>query len=164
MKKIHIKRIFPILIPTLCALLVLVLFRFVFYLGYVPSASMEPTIHKGSLILGLRQFGELKTGDIVIFRHDGRTLVKRIAASPGETYILNGSPITVPAGQYLLLGDNTAESNDSRHWANPFVTTQSIEAKLLLSINKANSATKAQEWSVSSNLTLFSTLLCGRTE
>lgn len=125
------KKLLPILIPVFCAILVLILFRFVFYLGYVPTASMEPTIHKGSLILGLRQFGELHTGDIVIFRHDGRTLVKRIAASPGETYILNGSPVTVPAGQYLLLGDNAADSYDARYWDDPFVSSSVIMAILI---------------------------------
>ena len=135
MKKIHIKRILPILIQILCALLVLVLFRFVFYLGYVPSASMEPTIHKGSLILGLRQFGELKTGDIVIFRHDGRALVKRIAAGPGETCILNGSPVTVPVGQYLLLGDNTADSYDARYWLEPYIPLAKLRARVLLTIS-----------------------------
>lgn len=131
MKQARIKRLLPILIPVFCAILVLVLFRFVFYLGYVPTASMEPTIHQGSLILGLRQFGELRTGDVVIFRHDGRTLVKRIAASPGETYILNGSPVTVPAGQYLLLGDNAADSYDARYWDDPFVSSSVIMAKLI---------------------------------
>ena len=125
------KKLLPILIPVFCAVLVLVMFRFVFYLGYVPTASMEPTIHQGSLILGLRQFGELRTGDIVIFRHDGRTLVKRIAASPGETYILNGSPVTVPVGQYLLLGDNAADSYDARYWDDPFVSSSVIMAKLI---------------------------------
>jgi signal peptidase I len=131
MKQKKTKRLLPILIPAFCAILVLVLFRFVFYLGYVPTASMEPTIHQGSLILGLRQFGELHTGDVVIFRHDGRTLVKRIAASPGETYILNGSPVTVPAGQYLLLGDNAADSYDARYWDDPFVSSSVIMAKLI---------------------------------
>ena len=122
------KKLLPILIPVFCAVLVLALFRFVFYLGYVPTASMEPTIRQGSLILGLRQFGELHTGDVVIFRHDGRTLVKRIAASPGETYILNGRPITVPAGQYLLLGDNADNSYDARYWDNPFVPEKDMIA------------------------------------
>ena len=131
MKRATMKKLLPILIPVFCAVLVLVLFRFVFYLGYVPTASMEPTIHQGSLILGLRQFGELRTGDIVIFRHDGRTLVKRIAASPGETYILNGSPITVPAGHYLLLGDNADDSYDARYWDDPFVSSSVIMAKLI---------------------------------
>lgn len=130
MKRARISRLLPILIPVLCAILVLVLFRFVFYLGYVPTASMEPTIHQGSLILGLRQFGELHTGDVVIFRHDGRTLVKRIAAGPGETYILNGRPITVPAGQYLLLGDNANDSYDARYWDDPFVPEKDLIAIL----------------------------------
>lgn len=126
----RIKRLLPILIPLLCAILVVLLFRTVFFLGYVPTASMEPTIPKGSLILGLRQFGELTTGDIVIFRHEGQTLVKRIAACPGEAYILNGSPITVPPDHYLLLGDNTAASYDARYWANPFTSADDILAKL----------------------------------
>ena len=124
------KKLLPILIPVFCAVLVLVLFRFVFYLGYVPTASMEPTIRQGSLILGLRQFGELHIGDVVIFRRGGRTLVKRIAAGPGETYNLNGSPVTVPAGHYLLLGDNTADSYNARCWENPFTPAEAIIAKL----------------------------------
>ena len=131
MKMRHVKRFLPILIPLLCALLVLLLFRFVFYLGFVPSPSMEPTIHQGSLILGIRIFSELRTGDIVIFLHDSRTLVKRIAACPGETYILNGSLITIPADHYLLLGDNADDSYDARYWENPFVPAHSIQAKLI---------------------------------
>lgn len=126
----RIKRLLPILIPILCAILVVLLFRTVFFLGYVPTASMEPTIPKGSLILGLRQYGELTTGDIVIFRHEGQTLVKRIAACPGETYILGGSQITVPTDHYLLLGDNTAASYDARYWSNPFTPADDIIAKL----------------------------------
>ena len=121
----------PILIPLLCALLVLLLFRFVFYLGFVPSASMEPTIPKGSMVLGARLYGELQTGDVVIFRHDGQTMVKRIAAGPGETYILNGTCITVPAAHYLLLGDNAADSYDARYWEDPFVPSTAIIAILI---------------------------------
>ena len=128
MKRATMKKLLPMLIPVFCAILVLVLFRFIFYLGYVPTASMEPTIHQGSLILGLRQFGELHTGDVVIFRRNGRTLVKRIAAAPGETYILNGRPITVPAGQYLLLGDNADDSYDARYWDDPFVPEKDMIA------------------------------------
>ena len=124
------KRLLPILIPLLCAILVLLLFRFVFYLGFVPSTSMEPTIRQDSLIIGFRLYGELRTGDIVIFRHDDRTLVKRIASGPGETYILNGSLITVPAGCYLLLGDNAADSYDARYWDDPFVPITAIIAVL----------------------------------
>ncbi len=124
------RRLLPILIPLLCALVILALFRFAFYLGFVPSTSMEPTIRQGSLIIGFRLYGELRTGDIVIFRHEGRTLVKRIAAGPGETCMLNGSPVTVPAGCYLLLGDNAADSYDARYWEDPFVPGTDIIAVL----------------------------------
>ena len=130
MKTRRSRKLLPFLIPLLCALMVLVLFRFVFYLGFVPSPSMEPTIHQGSLIIGFRLYSELRTGDIVIFRHEGRTLVTRIAAGPGGTCILNGSPITVPAGCYLLLGDNVADSYDARYWDDPFVPITAIIAVL----------------------------------
>ena len=123
------KKLLPILIPVFCAILVLVLFSFVFYLGYVPTASMEPTIPQGSLVLGVRRFGDLHPGDIVIFRHEGRILVKRIAAGPGETYILNGRPVTIPAGYYLLLGDNAEDSFDARYWEDPFIVSSDIIAK-----------------------------------
>ena len=59
--------------------------RSVFLIGYVPSASMEPTLHEGSFILGLRLYSEPKVGDIIIFEKDGVLLVKRIAACPGDS-------------------------------------------------------------------------------
>ena len=36
--------------------------------------------------------------------------------------------ITVPAGCYFLLGDNTHNSLDSRYWEEPFVTEDQIVA------------------------------------
>ena len=42
------------LLPVIAALLVLVMFRTVFILGYVPTNSMKPTLEAGSLILGVR--------------------------------------------------------------------------------------------------------------
>ena len=63
-------------IPVMCAVVTLLVFKMVLLVGYVPSSSMEPTLHKSSIILGLRFHGELKTGDIIIFRHNGELLVK----------------------------------------------------------------------------------------
>ena len=118
-------------IPVLCAAVTLLLFKTVMLVGYVPSSSMEPTLHKNSIILGLRLHGELKTGDIIIFRHDGELLVKRIAASGGEEIERNGEMITVPYGCFYVLGDNTEDSYDSRYWAEPFVKEKDVTAVVL---------------------------------
>ena len=120
------------LIPILAALLVYLLFQTVLLIGYVPTASMEPTLEEGSYILGLRPYGDLKTGDIVIFEHEERLLVKRIAASGGEEIAVDGIRYIVPDGHYLMLGDNAENSHDSRYWDNPFVSYEDIMAKLLL--------------------------------
>ena len=122
------------LIPILAALLVYLLFQTVLLIGYVPTASMEPTLEEGSYILGLRPYGDLKTGDIVIFEHEERLLVKRIAASGGEEIAVDGIRYIVPDGHYLMLGDNAENSHDSRYWDNPFVSYEDIMAKLLLPI------------------------------
>ncbi len=108
------------------------LFRFVFFLGYVPTSSMEPAISEGSLILGLRIHDEPEKGDIVVFRRDGKYLVKRIAAVPGDTVERDGETETVPEDHWYLLGDNSKESYDARYWEDPFVPTEDIKAVVLL--------------------------------
>lgn len=123
------------LIPILVALLVLVLFRTVFLLGYVPSESMEPTLEKGSYILGNRLYKELKVGDIVIFEHDGTVMVKRIAACPGEEITVDGIRYYVPDDSYFMLGDNTDNSYDSRYWELPYISEDEIAAKMIIPTN-----------------------------
>ena len=44
------------LIPLLVTLIIFLLMRFVFLFGYVPTASMEPTLERDSFILGVRVF------------------------------------------------------------------------------------------------------------
>ena len=61
--------------PIGCGLFLLLVFRFVLFLGYVPSSSMEPSLQAGSYILALRVFDEPKKGDVVVFQHEGRLLV-----------------------------------------------------------------------------------------
>ena len=126
--RLDMKKRSVVLIPILCAVSAFLLLKTVFLLGYVPSASMEPTLKQGSLIVGCRSFGELRTGDIIIFEREGRLLVKRIAAVGGDTI----ESIVVPEGCYYVLGDNAAESFDSRYWMDPFVRADSVVAKLLL--------------------------------
>lgn len=126
------RKLISILIPVFCAVAVILLLRFFFIFGYVPTESMEPTLEKGSYILGVRIYGELKTGDIVIFEHDGRLLVKRIAACSGDTILRNDMVHKVPPNCFYLLGDNAASSYDSRFWDNPYVREEEIAAKLIM--------------------------------
>lgn len=128
------KKIRPFIAPIVITLVVIVMFRCVFMLGYVPTESMEPTLKTGSLILGLRIFDELKTGDIIIFKHGDSYLVKRIAACEGDILIHQQAQVTVPENCYYVLGDNAENSHDSRYWENPFVSYEDVMAKLLLPI------------------------------
>ena len=96
--------------PAIATLLTFIFLKCVFLIGYVPSESMEPTLERGSYIIGCRIYSSLETGDIIIFRHDGKLLVKRIVA---------------------VGGDNADSSYDSRYWLDPFVDGADVVAKLI---------------------------------
>ena len=138
-------RVKPWMLPVGLTLIFYLVLRFVLLVGYVPTPSMEPTLPQNSIIIGTRLFGELKTGDIIVFQKDGVLLVKRIAGSPGERIdltkisymesvpipIYEQEVITVPENAYFLLGDNSQNSWDSRYWDDPFVPAEAIVAKVI---------------------------------
>jgi signal peptidase I len=89
----------------------------------------------------------------------GRNFVKRVVALPGETVEVVGTsvfvdgkvwqepyarwaqeggergrfgPVTVPANQVFLLGDNRDASTDSRFWSYPFVEIKRIKGKAFM--------------------------------
>lgn len=120
-----------LVIPFLVFALVMLLFRFVFLIGYVPSASMEPTLKENSYILGIRIVKDLDVGDIIIFEHDGQIMVKRIAGKAGDKVQTVYGEMIVPYGQYYVLGDNADNSYDSRYWQEPFIKKEEVVAKFL---------------------------------
>ena len=133
------------MIPVGLTLLLYLLLKFVFLIGYVPTPSMEPTLPEESFIFGTRIFRELKTGDIIVFEKDGVLLVKRIAGCPGDQIdrtkisymasvpipIFEQAVITVPENAYFLLVDNADNSWDSRYWDDPFIPSDAVVAKLI---------------------------------
>ncbi len=111
----------------------------------VDGLSMEPRVHAGEIVLIntlAYRFGPVRRGDVVAFHHDAptaETYIKRVAALPGERIEVRAGivfvdgreltepyvqfrdqrsapALTVPAHAYYVLGDNRAESDDSRNW------------------------------------------------
>ena len=134
-----------ILLPILLCFSVWLLFQTALFVGIVPSSSMEPTIPEGSIILGNRLVGSLGRGDIIVFRHEGETLIKRIVAVGGDTVSLNDQDgsfavnqelatatriLTVPKGYFFVVGDNRQNSFDSRFWEEPFVSAKWVLARV----------------------------------
>jgi signal peptidase I len=128
----------------------------------VQGSSMEPTLRAGERLLVRRvPVTAMEPGQVVVVEiapddghpgrstdrpwnagNDGRYLVKRLAAMPGDPVpqvlgrsgtILAGD--TVPPDRIVVLGDNAADSYDSRHAG--YLATRQVIGVMIRSLDRA---------------------------
>jgi signal peptidase I len=79
----------------------------------IDDHSMEPTLHPGDYVLGVRR-RHVRPGEVVVFDHPRRPgfeMVKRVVAGPGQQV----GQITLGSGEFWVRGDNRAAGSvDSR--------------------------------------------------
>jgi len=100
------------LLVAVCALALALLIRmFLIQAYYIPSSSMEETLHKDDRVLVNKlsyRFGDVERGDVIVFAKPGDVLgdindfIKRVIALPGET-------ISFSNGQVLIDGETFDE-------------------------------------------------------
>lgn len=150
------------IIPLLLAIFIVVYLFFV-QPHQIKGKAMLPNYVDSEYYLTTRVYGELRRGDVIVFRapkDPGFDLFKRIVGLPGEeieirdgkvyvngnaaveTYLLQGTytrggsfiqegqRVTVPQGQYFVLGDNRDYSSDSREVG--FIPKESIVGKMTI--------------------------------
>ncbi|HEV7921875.1 MAG TPA: signal peptidase I [Thermoanaerobaculia bacterium] len=135
-----------ILEPLAIAIALALLVRHAFFRIYsIPTESMVPTLEVGDhIVVTPYRFGDKpRPGDVIVFRAPSGSdelLVKRVIAVPGdlidsrsgrvrigghalaEPYVLQSAASgaipaqIVPGDSYFVMGDNRANSADSRSW------------------------------------------------
>ena len=129
---------------------------------HIVGHSMNPTLYEDELVLSIPKKA-YERGDIIAFDMDGTIAIKRVIGVPGDkifiaddgTVSVNGTPLNEPyiqskakgqvevvnpyqviKGEYFVLGDNRADSKDSRLLKVGGIKEDRIRGKIVASISK----------------------------
>ena len=144
----------------LIAVILAVIIRFfVLEVFLVDGSSMLPTLRDRERVIVNKfhyHFQEPKPGDVMIFSFSReRDFIKRVIGVPGDEIVidegqvfLNGialeedytleitkgqyGPVTVPPGNFFVMGDNRNNSMDSRDTSVGFVSSEKVKGKAFL--------------------------------
>ncbi len=158
------KELISWVITIAAAVLIAVLLNaFVFKIVVVNKTSMVPTLNSGDKVFLSKityTFSEPKSGDIIVFSRDNDPetyYIKRVIGLPGDTIdILDGKvyrngvelnepyiaeitedtlSVTVPEGEYFVMGDNRNLSVDSKNPQFGNAKRENILGKVVFSIS-----------------------------
>lgn len=120
--------------------------------------AMAETLREGDMVLGVGT-DRIRSGDVIGFDNGGGIIIKRVIAIAGDRVDMDGEgrvtvngvrldepyltetargscnvsfPLTVPEGCCFILGDNRAESIDSRNTAVGCLSVESASCRILL--------------------------------
>lgn len=132
--------------PIVIALLLALAARSAVRIYAIPSASMEPTLQVGDRIaVTPYRAGTPQRGDVIVFRsplNPDELMVKRIAGIAGDLVEGNQGKLIVPRDCYFVLGDNQANSFDSRQWG--VLSRNLVVGRARLVLWSAGSSTSAR--------------------
>lgn len=145
------------------AVLLVLLFGFVFGVTPMADDDMSPRISAGDLLLYYRLADDYVSGDVMVFQKDGEQYVGRVVARGGDTVevteeatlVIDGStvletdiyystpryengpeyPVTLAEGEYFILCDYREGARDSRYFGP--VSRGEVEGKVITVIRRS---------------------------